>query len=263
MSKPKVVILCGGIGARIREETEFRPKPMVTIGDRPILWHIMKNFAHYGYKDFVLCLGYKGEMIKEYFYNYEVLNNDFTIELGDHKSVEIHSEHPEAGWRVTLADTGPHTLKGARLKRVEGYLGDDDIFLTTYGDGIADVDIDALVAFHRSHGKLATVTGINPASRFGELKITGENTVESFMEKPENTPGLISGGFFVFSRDFLKYLSADEDCDLEFGVLEDLGGKGEFMVYRHEGFWGCMDTYRDMEHLNGLWNTGKAPWKIW
>jgi len=257
----KVVILCGGLGTRLREETEFRPKPMVEIGGKPILWHIMKIYSHYGIKDFVLSLGYKGEMIKEYFYHYEILNNDFTIELGNKKNIEIHSNNAEKDWCITLADTGDKALKGARLKRVQQYV-DDDTFMLTYGDGVADVDINALLAFHNKHGKLATVTGINPASRFGELKIKG-NQVESFSEKPKDSGGLINGGFFVFNRGIFDYLSEDENCDLEIGPLEKIATEGQLMVYKHRGSWTCMDTIRDMEYLNKLWAEGKAEWKVW
>lgn len=257
----KAIILCGGIGTRLKEETEYKPKPMVEIGNRPILWHIMKIFAHYGIKDFVLSLGYKGEMIKEYFYNYEILSNDFTIELGNKKAIEVHSINSERNWRVTLADTGNKALKGARLKRVEKYI-DDDQFMMTYGDGVADVDIRDLLEFHQGHGKLATVTGINPASRFGELKIKG-NQVESFSEKPQNGAGLINGGFFVFNRGIFDYLSNNDSCDLEVGALEQIAREGQLMVYKHRGFWACMDTIRDMEYLNKLWAEGKAFWKVW
>ena len=257
----KAVILCGGIGTRLKEETEYKPKPMVEIGNRPILWHIMKIFAHYGIKDFVLSLGYKGEMIKEYFYNYEILSNDFTIELGNEKAIEVHNINSERNWRVTLADTGDKALKGARLKRVEKYI-DDDQFMMTYGDGVADVDIRDLLEFHQGHGKLATVTGINPASRFGELKIKG-NQVESFSEKPQNGAGLINGGFFVFNRGIFDYLSNNDSCDLEVGALEQIAREGQLMVYKHRGFWACMDTIRDMEYLNKLWAEGKAFWKVW
>ena len=257
----KAVILCGGIGTRLKEETEYKPKPMVEIGNRPILWHIMKIFAHYGIKDFVLSLGYKGEMIKEYFYNYEILSNDFTIELGDKKAIEVHSINSERNWRVTLADTGDKALKGARLKRVEKYI-DDDQFMMTYGDGVADIDIRDLLEFHQGHGKLATVTGINPASRFGELKIKG-NQVESFSEKPRNGASLINGGFFVFNKGIFDYLSNDDSCDLEVGALEQIAREGQLMVYKHRGFWACMDTIRDMDFLNKLWTEGKALWKVW
>lgn len=257
----KVVILCGGLGTRLREETVFRPKPMVEIGDKPILWHIMKLYAHYGFKDFILCLGYKGELIKEYFYNYEVLNNDFTIELGDSKNIEIHNANIEKGWQVTLADTGNTALKGARLKRVEKYI-DGDLFMVTYGDGVADIDLNALVSFHQCHRKLATITGINPASRFGELKIDG-NQVKTFSEKPDNSDSFISGGFFVLNRAVFDYLSEDDSCDFEIGALEEIASQGELMVYKHRGFWACMDTLRDTEYLNKLWDEGKAKWKVW
>ncbi len=257
----QTIILCGGLGTRLREETEFRPKPMVEIGGKPILWHIMKIYSHYGIKDFVLSLGYKGEMIKEYFYNYEILTNDFTIELGNKKNIEMHSNNAEKDWRITLADTGDKALKGARLKRVQQYVN-DDTFMLTYGDGVAEVDINALLAFHKKHGKLATVTGINPAARFGELKIKG-NQVESFSEKPRDGEGLINGGFFVFNKGIFDYLSADENCDLEIGPLEKIAGEGQLMVYKHRGFWACMDTIRDMEYLNNLWVEGNAEWKVW
>ena len=260
MNEMKVVILCGGLGTRLREETEFRPKPMVNIGNRPILWHIMKIYSHYGFKDFILCLGYKGGMIKEYYYHYEFLNNDFTIVLGDNKNIEIHSNHDEKGWRITLADTGTEELKGTRLKRVEKYI-DSDQFMVTYGDGVANIDITALLEFHRSHGKLATVTGISPASRFGELKING-NKVERFSEKPDTSSGLINGGFFVFNKSIFDYL-LDDECDLEIGPLEKIASEGQLMVYNHDGFWSCMDTLRDTEYLNKLWNENRAEWKVW
>ncbi len=258
----KLVILCGGLGTRLREETEFRPKPMVNIGNRPILWHIMKLYAHHGYTEFILALGYKGDMIKQYFFHYELMNNDITIELGKPEQLCIHQSHGEIGWRITLADTGEKALKGARLKRVEQYIDDDDIFMVTYGDGLANVDINSLINFHKSHGKLATLTGINPASRFGELKIK-DNQVAAFNEKPNESDGLINGGFFVFNRGFFDYLSAEDECDLEIGVLEKIASKGELMVFKHMGFWACMDTIRDMEYLNKLWSEGQAEWKVW
>lgn len=257
----KVVILCGGLGTRLREETEFRPKPMVNIGSRPILWHIMKYFSQFGCQDFVLALGYKGEMIKNYFYNYELMNNDVTIQLGQPENKCIHHSHDESGWKITLANTGEKTLKGARLKKVEKYIT-DDTFMATYGDGITDVDINALLAFHQSHGKIATVTGINPASRFGELKTKGDRVV-SFSEKPQNGKNLINGGFFVFNRSIFDYLSTEDSCDLEVGPLEQIAMDGQLMVYKHRGFWACMDTLRDMEYLNNLWNDGQAKWKSW
>ena len=257
----KVVILCGGAGTRLREETEFRPKPMVNIGPYPILWHIMKYYSQFGFKEFVLALGYKGDMIKNYFCHYELMNNDVTIELGQPEKTCIHYAHDEAGWKITLADTGEKSLKGARLKKVEKYIV-GDTFMMTYGDGIADVDIGKLLAFHEAHGKLATVTGINIASRFGELKVDGDS-VETFSEKPQDGKGFINGGFFVFSRKILDYLTTDDLCDLEVGPLERIAGEGQLMVYKHRGFWACMDTLRDMEYLNRLWDNGMARWKIW
>ena len=257
----KVVILCGGLGTRLREETEFRPKPMVRIGGKPILWHIMKIYAHFGFKEFILCLGYKGEMIKEYFYNYEILNNDFTIELGEHKKVEIPCCHDESGWKITLADTGDKALKGARLKRIEKYI-DEDEFVMTYGDGLANIDINKLVEFHKNHGKMATVTGVNPASQFGQLKVDG-NQVEKFREKQETRKNVISGGFFVLNMEIFNFLSDDDQCDFETGPLEMIAQNGQLMVFKHDGFWACMDNIRDMEYLNEIWSENKAEWKIW
>ncbi|MBT8365206.1 MAG: glucose-1-phosphate cytidylyltransferase [Deltaproteobacteria bacterium] len=257
----QVVILCGGLGTRLREETEYRPKPMVKIGGKPILWHIMKIYAHYGINSFILCLGYKGEMIKEYFYNYEILNNDFTIELGKQTHINIHNNYQEKGWQITLADTGDRALKGARIKRIEKYI-ELDQFMMTYGDGLTNIDLHSLLDFHNQHGKLATVTGINPASRFGELKLCGNN-VECFNEKPQKGPAKVNGGFFIFNRGIFDYLTSDDNCDLEVGPLEKIAEKGQLMAYDHHGFWACMDTIRDMEYLNKLWDENKAAWKIW
>jgi glucose-1-phosphate cytidylyltransferase len=257
----QVVILCGGLGTRLREETEFRPKPMVNIGTRPILWHIMKIYSHFGYDDFILCLGYKGELIKEYFLNYELMNNDVTLETGNRERFIVHKNSHSENWRITLADTGEKSLKGSRLKKTEKYIK-GDVFFMTYGDGVADIDVDDLLAFHRRHGKMATVTGVNPASRFGELKVNGD-CVESFCEKPDIASSFISGGFFVFNRGIFDYLSEDESCDLEIGPLEKIAAAGQLMVYKHNGHWACMDTIRDMEHLNKSWNEGKAFWKQW
>ena len=257
----KVVIVCGGMGTRLREETEFKPKPMVNIGPRPILWHIMKIYSHYGYNEFILCLGYKGETIKEYFLNYEILNSDFTVELGNGKNVRSHNCHSEKDWRITLADTGEFALKGSRLKKVEKYV-DGDTFMMTYGDGISNVNIKELIEFHQSHGRLATVTGINPTSRFGELKIKGDKVIK-FVEKEEFGTTFVSGGFFVFKRGIFDYLVEDDRCDLEIGPLERIAEAGELAIYRHRGFWASMDTLRDMDYLNALWNQNRAVWKIW
>ena len=255
----KVVMLCGGLGTRLREETEFRPKPMVEIGGRPILWHIMKLYAHSGFRQFVLCLGYRGNMIKEYFLNYEAMNNDFTICLGRQSQIQFNNVHGEQDFQVTLADTGLSTMTGGRVKRIQKYI-DDDTFLLTYGDGVANLDIAKLVAFHQSHGKLATVTAVSPSSRFGVLE-TNKNRVMSFLEKPR-TEGIASAGFFVFNRKVFDYLGGD-DCILEHEPLERLAREGELMAYKHEGFFFAMDTYREYEYLNELWSKGQAPWKVW
>lgn len=256
----KVVILCGGRGTRLREETEVRPKPMVEIGGCPILWHIMKIYAHYGFTNFVLCLGYKGAMIKAYFLNYGAMHNDFTIRLGSSSRLHFHSNHLEERWTVTLADTGLNSMTGARIKRIEKYI-DSDEFMVTYGDGVANINIQQLVNFHHQHGKIGTVTGVRPPSRFGELLTRGNSVVE-FSEKPLVSQGFINGGFFVFHRRFFDYLSADDNCYLEREPLERLAKDGELMMYTHTGYWQCMDTYRDYELLEEAWRT-TPPWKVW
>ncbi|WP_129633312.1 glucose-1-phosphate cytidylyltransferase [Candidatus Oscillochloris fontis] len=257
----KVVILCGGQGTRLREETEYRPKPLVDIGGRPILWHIMKLFAHYGMRDFILCLGYRGNMIKEYFLNYEAMNNDFTIRLGQEQTITHHQTHQEQDFRVTLADTGLDSMTGARVKRVERYI-DSDLFCVTYGDGVSDVNLQDLIAFHKQHGRIATVTTVRPTSRFGVLDLDIESRVHSFAEKPQ-VDGWISAGFFIFDRRFLEYLSPETGCVLERTPLEQLARQGELMAYRHDGFFYAMDTYREYVYLNELWNSGQAPWAVW
>ena len=260
MSIP-IIILCGGRGTRLKEETEFRPKPLVKIGQHPILWHIMKIYAHYGFKDFVLCLGYKGEMIKEYFLNYEAMNNDFSIQLGQHHEIVFHSKHLESDWNITLADTGETTRTGGRIKKIEKYIN-NELFMLTYGDGVSNVDITKLLEFHKSHGKVATVTGVHPSSRFGELT-TEDKKVQKFNEKPQTKEGFINGGFFVFDKRFFDYLEENDNCYLERGPLESLARKGELMVFEHKGFWQCIDTYRELERLNNIWDKGNAPWKTW
>jgi glucose-1-phosphate cytidylyltransferase len=256
----KVVILCGGQGTRLREETEYRPKPLVEVGGRPILWHIMKSYAHFGFNDFVLCLGYRGNMIKEYFLNYEAMNNDFTISLGQKSQVNYNDAHMEQDFRVTLADTGQETMTGGRIKRVEKYV-DGDSFLVTYGDGLADLDVAKLLAFHKSHGKIATVTTVRPQSRFGILETGGDGTVLAFNEKPQ-LDGWASAGFLVFERTLFDYIDGDK-CVLEREPLERLAAEGQLMAYRHDGFFFAMDTYREYLHLNELWQSGNAPWKVW
>ncbi|HTB14890.1 MAG TPA: glucose-1-phosphate cytidylyltransferase [Bryobacteraceae bacterium] len=253
----KVVILCGGQGTRLREETEFRPKPMVEIGGRPILWHIMKHYAWHGFHDFVLCLGYRGNIIREYFLNYEAMNRDFTINLG-RRDIEYHGTHQEQDFSVTLAETGEETMTGGRLKRVSGHLN-DDLFLLTYGDGLSDVNLNKLVEFHRAHGKLATVTVVRPVSRFGVVHIDGSSHVESFAEKPQ-AEGWVSAGFFVFDRKVLDYLGGD-DCFLEREPLERLAKDNQLMAFHHGGFFQAMDTYREYKQLNEIWSSGQAPWK--
>jgi len=262
MERIKTVILCGGKGTRLERETEFRPKPMVEVGGKPILWHIMKIYAHYGFKEFVLCLGYKGEIIKNYYLNYLALNCDFTIEL-DSRNFQIHQNHSESNWVVTLTDTGLNAMTGARIKRIEKYI-DTANFMVTYGDGVADVDINQLVEFHKGHGKIGTLTGAHPPSRFGEM-IVKNNRVTEFLEKPKmaGLRGVINGGFFVFKRDFFNYLQDNDGCILEKEPLENLARDGELIVYHHNGFWQCMDTQRDLNLLNEYWDKNEAKWKVW
>jgi glucose-1-phosphate cytidylyltransferase len=255
----KVVILAGGLGTRLREETEYRPKPMVEIGGRPILWHIMKIYAAHGHTDFVICLGYKGDVIRDYFLNYEERNRDFTVTLGS-QEIETHSEHGEAGWRVTMAETGAKTETGGRLRRAAQYLR-RETFMATYGDGLADVDIGRLLAFHRSQGRLATITAVRPSSRYGEL-IIEEGLVTLFREKPQVHEGWINGGFFVFEPGVFELIGGDQEV-LESGPLGELAANRQLAVYQHDGFWQCMDTYREMRLLTEAWESGKAPWKIW
>jgi glucose-1-phosphate cytidylyltransferase len=257
----KVVVLCGGLGTRLREETEFRPKPMVEIGGRPILWHIMKMYAHYGMREFILCLGYRGNMIKDYFLNYESMNNDFRISLGRKSQIEFMGEHQEQDFSVTLADTGLETMTGGRLQRVAPYLANDETFLLTYGDGLSDVNIPSLVEFHKKHGKIATVTSVPPISRFGVLEANAQGKVERFAEKPQAN-GLISAGFFVLNRRIFDYLTGP-GCILEREPLERLAHDGQLMAYRHDGFFFAMDTFREYQYLNELWNSEKTPWKVW
>jgi glucose-1-phosphate cytidylyltransferase len=257
----KVVILCGGQGTRLREETEYRPKPLVDVGGRPILWHIMKLYAHYGLQDFILCLGYRGQMIKEYFLNYEAMNNDFTICLGKQNRIHYHGAHQEQDFNVTLADTGSDSMTGSRVKQVEKHI-DGGTFMVTYGDGLSNVDLRKLLAFHRSHGKLGTITTVKPYSRFGILELDEENKVRAFAEKPQ-VEGWASAGFFVFEREFFKYLDSSPECVLERAPMERLAADGELVAYQHDGFFFAMDTYREYLYLNELWNSGKAPWAVW
>jgi len=255
----KVIILAGGWGTRLGQLTELIPKPMVKIGNRPILWHIMKIYSYYGFNDFIICLGVKGEIIKDYFYHYDMKNNDFTIDLSN-RNIQYYNNNDE-NWKVSLIDTGFNTLKGGRIKRIEKYL-DTDINLLTYGDGVADIDLPKLLKFHESHGKIITITGVHPPSRFGELN-QKNGKVLKFQEKPQTSIGLINGGFIVFNKKLLDYLTPDENCDFEHGPLEQLTKEGEVMVYNHEGNWACMDHERDVDYLNELWIENKAFWKVW
>ena len=258
-----VAILCGGKGTRLREETEFRPKPMITVGDRPMIWHIMKTYAYYEFKDFMLCMGYKGEQIRDYFINYDWNHSDILLELGNKSITKLNSGHDEEDWRLWLIDTGQETLTGGRLKRLTLYLDKigADLFLATYGDGVADVDIKALVDYHKSHGKLATVTAVRPPSRFGEMVIQ-DQLVGTFKEKPQTSEGWINGGYFVLHRKVLDLIQ-DDTTVFEAEPLHILAEKGELAVYQHEGFWQCMDTYRELELLNDLHNKNQAPWQVW
>jgi glucose-1-phosphate cytidylyltransferase len=256
----KVVILCGGLGTRLREETEFRPKPMVPVGERPILWHIMKLYAHYGFKEFILCLGYKGDIIKDFFRNYQWNTSDVTLKLGARPQIKYHNQHGEEDWSVTLVDTGQTTQTGGRLKRVMPYIT-GDTFLLTYGDGLINSDINKSVAFHKKTGKIATLTAVQPASRFGDLSIKG-SLVTEFREKAARQGSFINGGFFVMDKRISQYLT-DDKCVLEQGPLNQLADEGQMAAFQHTGFWQCMDTYREQQFLTEMWNTGNAPWTIW
>ena len=256
----KVVILAGGLGTRLSEETQVRPKPMAEIGERPLLWHIMKIYGHHGLTDFVVCLGYKGYVIKEYFANYFLHSSDVTFDLRG-RGMEVHDGDVEP-WRVTLLDTGPDTQTGGRVKRVAGHL-DGETFLLTYGDGLADIDISALLAFHRAHGRLATVTAVQPLGRFGALQLDEtQQRVTSFAEKPAGDGAWVNGGFFVLEPGVLDYIAGD-DTYFEGEPLERLARDGELMAYRHRGFWQPMDVLRDKNLLEQLWQSGQAPWRVW
>jgi len=253
----KTVILCGGLGTRLGEETHLKPKPMVEVGDHPILWHIMNIYSSYGFNDFVLALGYKSHIIKEYFLNFAALNSDFSVDLGQGK-VEYLKQYSK-DWKVTLVDTGDNSLTGGRVKRLKHILKDESSFMLTYGDGVADIDIRKLVDFHQSHGKKATVTAVRPPSRFGLLNFEGER-VDSFSEKPQTEDGWINGGFFVLKSEVLDYIEGDNTV-FEKGPLENLANDKELFAYKHGGFWQCMDTLRDKTYLNSLWESGDAPWR--
>jgi glucose-1-phosphate cytidylyltransferase len=258
----KVVILCGGYGTRIRDVSSDLPKPMVPVGRFPILWHIMKHYAHHGHREFVLCLGYKGEVIKDFFLNYRARTCDLTITLGADARLTFHNQSGEDDWQVTLADTGLDTMTGGRVRRVRPFLNGESFFLT-YGDGVSDIDLGALLQHHRRQGKAMTVTGVHPPGRFGELQVDGAGLVSGFNEKPQVTEGLISGGFFVCEPRLFDYLPDDDTMMLEREPMNRLVRDRELAVYRHEGFWQAMDTARDHGFLNQLWQEERAPWRTW
>lgn len=257
----KAVLLAGGLGTRIREETEFRPKPMVEIGGKPILWHLMKNFAAQGVSEFVICAGYKGEQIKSYFLNYAALNADFTITLGDRSSLRVHDAHLEADWIVTVADTGSATMTAGRVERIERYVRGER-FVVTYGDGLADISLASLIAFHEGHGRLATISTVRPTSRFGLVDVDEDGLVTRFREKPK-MDDWVSAGFFVFEPGVFDYLRDSDQMMLEDQPLSRLADEHQLGAYRHHGFWQPMDTFRESQMLNDLWATDVAPWKIW
>lgn len=252
----KVIILAGGFGTRLSEYTESLPKPMVTVGGRPIIWHIMRSYASFGHKDFYLALGYKAEVIKEYFLHYRSINADFTVDLSSGE-VEPH-QLDNIDWRVTLVHTGLESMTGGRVKRMQPFVGNEP-FLLTYGDGVADIDLDALIKFHKNHGKMVTVSAVHPGARFGELEIK-DNQVTTFQEKPQTRQGWINGGYFVIEPEFFDLIDGDQTI-LEHTPLEKAAEIGELMAYHHEGYWQCMDTKRDRDHLEELWCSEKAPWK--
>lgn len=257
----KVVILCGGYGTRIRDVADDIPKPMIPVGRYPILWHIMKYYSTFGHKDFVLCLGYKSQVIKDFFLNYEAHTKDFTISLGRSSDLCFHTDHDESDWQVTLAETGLQAMTGARIKRIRQYVGNDD-FMLTYGDGVGDVDLAQLLAFHRSHGKALTVTGVRPPGRFGEL-VSDTGKVVAFNEKPQTAGGRISGGYFVANAKLFDFLDDNEDLVFEQGPMRRLVSDGQLMVYEHDGFWQPMDTSREYQLLNDMYAQGTAPWVKW
>ena len=254
----QVVILCGGMGTRIRDVAEDIPKPMIPIGDRPIIWHIMNGYARHGFKRFILCLGYKSWVIKQYFLNYGLASSDLTLEMNLSRPVKIHNPQAGEDWKVTLVETGLHTMTGGRVRQVARFV-EGEQFLLTYGDGLADIDVRDLVDFHVRHGRIGTVTAVQPPGRFGEMELDGSRVVE-FNEKPPQARGRISGGFFVFHRRFLERLPDDPGLVLEREPLLDLARDGELSAYLHDGFWHCMDSSRDYQHLNQLWASGAAPW---
>lgn len=256
----KVVLLAGGYGTRISEESHLKPKPMIEVGGRPILWHIMKIYSHFGHNEFIICCGYKGYVIKEYFADYYLHSSDVTFDFCDGNKMTIHNNVAEP-WKVTLVDTGLDTMTGGRIKRIAEYIGNDD-FMLTYGDGVSDVDMHALEKFHKTHGKLATMTAVQPGGRFGTIDIRKDGSIHQFKEKSVEDGGWINGGFMILSPKVIDYI-ADDSTTWEREPLENIAKNGELVAYQHAGFWQCMDTLRELNMLEELWNSGKPPWKVW
>ena len=255
----KVVILAGGFGTRISEESHLKPKPMIGIGDRPILWHIMKIYSHYGFNDFIICLGYKQYIVKEFFADYYLHTSDVTFDL-EKNEMTVHRNFSEP-WKVTLVDTGLNTMTGGRIKRIQEYIGNEP-FMLTYGDGVSDIDINKLLEFHRSHGKIGTISAINVAQRFGVLDVKSDGSISDFKEKSDNDRSIVNGGFMVMNPEIFDLIDGD-DTVFEKKPLETLAASGQLMAFKHEGFWQCMDTQRDKQLLEKLWESGNAPWKLW
>ena len=255
----KAVILAGGLGTRLREETDIKPKPMVEIGGKPIIWHIMKTYANYGVTDFVICAGYKQEIIRNWLANYEILSSDFTITIGQQKEINFTNDISESGWKITLADTGLNTMTGGRVNKIKKYVGDEPFFCT-YGDGVADIDISRLLEFHKRNKGIATLTAVNPVSRFGVIDINEDSSIDHFREKPKSD-GWINAGYFVFEPEIFDYLN--DDSVLEQEPLAQLAQQNELFAFKHEGFWQPMDTFREFKILNDLWDEKQAPWRVW
>ena len=256
----KVVLLAGGFGTRISEESHLKPKPMIAIGEKPILWHIMKEYSHYGFNEFVVCCGYKQHVIKEWFADYYLHNSDVTFDFSAENKMTVHNNVAEP-WKVTLVDTGLHTMTGGRVKRIKDYVG-DETFMLTYGDGVANINIKELLEFHKSHGKIATITAVELGQRFGVLGINSENSITSFREKSDSDGSRINAGYMVLEPKVFDYIEGDTTV-FEKGPLEKLAADGELKAFKHDGFWQCMDTQREMKQLEEMWESGKAPWKVW
>ncbi|PFA09996.1 glucose-1-phosphate cytidylyltransferase [Bacillus thuringiensis] len=259
----KVVILCGGFGTRMQSHKDNIPKPMIMIGDKPILWHIMKYYSSWGHNEFILCLGYQGWKIKEYFMNYKLINSDFSISLNQPNDIQYHNRLSEEDWEITMVETGLDSMTGSRIKQIQKYIGDDSTFMLTYGDGVCNLNINRQLDFHHSHGKILTVTGISRTGQYGELQCDSEGHVTEFQEKPQVADAKISGGYFICNRGIFEYLDNDKELVFEKEPLQKLMGNKQMMVYNHSDFWGSMDTYKDQLTLNEMYENMEAPWKLW